>query len=274
MDKNPTMTVFEYGHRPSDGRVLVSFSRQMAEGFRSERILFDKIEGLVRFRGHYSPTAFRDGYRDGQHALPGQELMILDFDGGYTIAEAMLEFERYVGVIATTRNHMLPKNGKVAERFRLLLPTDMPIMLGKKEFKLMMTEVIRRFPHADPVCVNIDRMYYGHPDAEVFFLDGEQLFCWETYYLVAMERLREKNYAHETSLFRNPTPSDGRQHGSELYFKMHFTPGARNQTLFRVAHWMKEDGLVNAADRIRRMNEESECPLDHGEMEGILSRVL
>ncbi len=83
-----------------DGRVLVSFSQRQAEGFRSERILFDRVEGMVRFRGNYSATAFRDGYRDGDHALPGQELVILDFDDRYSIGEAMVDFAEYVGVIA------------------------------------------------------------------------------------------------------------------------------------------------------------------------------
>ena len=174
--------------------MLVSFSERQAEGFRAERILFDRVEGMVRFRGNYSATAFRDGYRDGDHALPGQELVILDFDAQYSIGEAMVDFAEYVGVIATTRNHLREKHGVVAERFRVILPTERPIMLEREAFKVMMAEVMRRFVHADAACKNIDRMYYGFPESEVFYLEGARLFAWECVYRAGVARLREREW--------------------------------------------------------------------------------
>ena len=150
------------GESRLDGRVLVSFSQHQAEGFRSERILFDRVEGMVRFRGNYSATAFRDGYRDGNHALPGQELVILDFDERYSIGEAMVDFAEYVGVIATTRNHMKEKHGVLAERFRVILPTDKPIMLEREAFKLMMIlalPTLSCFVHGPPLCQMSSQMF-------------------------------------------------------------------------------------------------------------------
>jgi hypothetical protein len=235
---------------------------------------FDKVEGLVRYRGNYSSTSFRDGYRDGEHALPGQEMVILDFDGGYTIGEAMVDFEEYVGAIATTRNHLREKHGVIAERFRVLLPTDKPVMLDVEGFKLMMSEVMRSFPHADPACKNIDRMYYGNPDAEVFFSGGARLFAWEPYYLAAIARKQEEARERQTRLYRKPMPADQRMHGYETFFRNHFAPGKRNVTLFRLACWMKDEGVSDAVERIERLNADSGCPVEYSELKGILLRVL
>jgi hypothetical protein len=268
------MSELLHKNRPPDGKVLVSFSRHITEGFRAKRVPFDKVEGLVRYRGNYSATAFRDRYRDGEHALPGQEMVILDFDGGYTIDEAMVDFEDFVCAFATTRNHMREKHGVIAERFRVLLPTDKPVMLDVEGFKLMMAEVMRRFPHADPACKNIDRMYYGNPDAEVFFSGGEQLFAWEPCYLAAIARKREEECERQDRRQRSPIPEGGRMQGYETFFRNHFAPGRRNATLYRLACWMKDEGVSDAEERIERLNAESGCPVEYAELKGILRRVL
>jgi hypothetical protein len=255
-----------------DGRVLVSFSKHQAEGFRSERILFDRVEGMVRFKGNYSATAFRDGYRDGDHALQGQELIILDFDDQYTIGEAMVDFAEYVGVIATTRNHMKEKHGVVAERFRVILPTDKPIMLEREAFKLMMAEVMRRFVHADPACKNIDRMYYGYPRSEVFYLDGSRLFPWERFYRAAMVRLSERERQRK-GRERRPNSDASYQKSYMTFFQNQFVPGNRNNALFQLARWMRDDGVVELERLLREMNSGSGCPLEKEEVEGILRRM-
>ncbi|NTW63329.1 MAG: hypothetical protein HGA46_04410 [Chlorobiaceae bacterium] len=256
-----------------DGKVLVSFSRHIAEGFRAERVPFDRIEGLVRFRGNYSATAFRDGYRDGEHALPGQELVILDFDGGYTIGEAMVDFEPFVGAIATTRNHMKEKHGVVAERFRVLLPVNRPVMLDVEGFKLMMTEVMRSYPQADPACKNIDRMYYGFPDAEVWFLGGGRLLEWELFYRAALARRAEEDRDRQRWRDRETVPGGGQGKGYETFFRNQFALGNRNVTLFRLACWMRDEGVPDVAKQVGRMNAESGFPVDQSELKRIIRRV-
>jgi hypothetical protein len=255
-----------------DGRVLVSFSQHQAEGFRAVRILFDRVEGMVRFNGNYSATAFREEYRDGEHALPGQELIILDFDDRYSIGEAMVDFAEYVGLIATTRNHLREKHGVVAERFRVILPTDKPIMLEREAFKLMMAEVMARFVHADPACKNIDRMYYGFPEAEVHYLEGARLFAWERFYRAAIVRQCEKEWQRR---------GDERRHDNEAslqksymtFFQNRFVTGNRNNSLFQLACWMRDDGIVDIERFLLEMNHNSGCPLDEHEVMRILQRV-
>ena len=258
--------------RTMDGSVMISFSRHPAKEYLAVRISFDRLEGVVRFEGNYSATAFRDGYRDGEHAMPGQELVILDFDDRYTIGEAMVDFEDYIALVATTRNHLKEKHGVVAERFRVILPTDKPIMLDRGEFKVMMAEVMARFPQADPACKNIDRMYFGYPRAEVFVTGGSRLFDWESFYRVAVQRKAAK--ANEWSgRVRRPYCSRSVQRSYATFFQREFVPGNRNSALFRLACWMKSDGVEYPEERIRELNYGSPSPLQQDELRKIL-RVL
>ena len=266
------MNGFCDGENQPDGRVLVSFSQHQAEGFRSERILFDRVEGMVRFKGNYSATAFREEYRDGEHALPGQELIILDFDDRDSIGEAMLDFAEYVGLIATTRNHLREKHGVVAERFRVILPTDKPITLEREAFKVMMAEVMRRFVHADPACKNIDRMYYGFPEAEVYYLEGGRLFDWEWFYRAAMVRLHEREWLRR-GRERRAESEASLQKSYRTFFQNRFVPGNRNNALFQLACWMRDDGVIELERLLWELNNGSGCPLDEHEVRRILRRV-
>ena len=250
----------------------MSFSQHQAEGVRSERILFDRVEGMVRFNGNYSATAFREEYRDGEHALPGQELIILDFDDRYSIGEAMVDFADYVGLIATTRNHLREKHGVIAERFRVILPTDKPIMLEREAFKVMMAEVMRRFVHADPACKNIDRMYYGYPEAEVFYLEGSRLFAWEGFYRAAMARLREREWQRRGRERRQESEAS-LQKSYRTFFLNRFVPGNRNNALFQLACWMRDDGVVERERFLLELNNQSGYPLEEQEVQRILRRV-
>ena len=177
-----------------DGTVLISTSRNMTTGFRASRYAFDEIEDIVKVARHYSATIFKDGYRNGKNAIPGQELVILDFDSKLTLQDAKALFSDYLALIATTRHHQkvkITQSGTVhppCDRFRVVLPTTEPIQLQQADYSQMMEEVMRDYPEADTNCKNIDRMYYGNPEAEIYWTGGIKLFDWKHYHKRAEER--------------------------------------------------------------------------------------
>lgn len=178
----------------TDGTVLISTSQDMTTGFRDSRYAFDEIEDIVKTASHYSATLFKGGYRNGENAMPGQELVILDFDSELTLQYAKALFSDYLALIATTRHHQKEKvteSGTVhppCDRFRVLIPTTEPICLELEAFRRMMAEVMLDYPQADETCKNIDRMYFGYVDAETFWTDGMKLFDWKYYHKRAKER--------------------------------------------------------------------------------------
>ena len=264
--KNTTMTT------EPDGKVLISYKKGLNQkepaGFTTARVALDRIAIMVRTAGQYAPVPFRNGYRDAQHSLPGAELIILDYDSGYTLGEATARFEPYLGLIATTKNHLKPKNGITAERFRVILPTKTPITLGTDHYRTMMKEIIHHHG-SDIQCSNISRVYWGNPQAQIIQLNGHQLFDWEPYYNAVKERQQKE---------QNRQPSDAQKTTTQLdkaiqtYMQNNYTPGNRNGTLYRIARWLQDEGIQNIPDQLRILNQQSSSPLDDAEITHLIRR--
>ena len=261
-----------------DGKVRISYKAGLNEqdptGFKEYRVPFDTIAEMVRTAGQYSAASFRDEYRDAAHVLPGAELMILDYDDGLTVADALALFSRYIGFIATTRNHRKEKNGVVCDRFRVIQPTRTPIMLDAENFRMMMKEVINHYG-PDRQCCNISRMYYGYPGAEVTTLDGRQLFDWEPFYQSAQDQERQRRQQQQR--FRPHHSEDLKavvlDKAIQAFMRKNFVTGARNYTLFRLARWLHDEGVDDVAGRVAALNSQSRCPLPDDEVKKIIKRL-
>ena len=260
-----------------NGLVRISYKQGLNErdatGFKEYRIPFDMVCDIVRTAGQYSATAFRDEYRDAEHAMQGAELIILDYDHDTSLDDAVEAFSSFIGIIATTRNHQKEKHGIICDRFRVILPTTKPIMLDNVEFKRMMSEVIIHYG-TDGACKDISRMYYGYPDAEVFTLDGCQLFDWESFYQTALDKEQQRQQQRE----RHKRQAAGDHDGAELdkyvsnFMHKNFREGARNDVLFRVARWLRDEQVDDVAGRVAALNSRSGCPLPEDEVIKIIKR--
>ena len=243
----------------ADGKVLISYkvglNEQDPTGFIADRLPLDRVADLVRSAGQYSAVQFQGGYRCAKNAIPGSELIILDYDAGVTLVDAVEMFRQYIGIVATTRSHQKEKNGVVCDRFRVILPTLRPVKLEAVEFSKMMKEVIHNYG-TDKACSDMSRMYYGNPEAEVFFLDGYQLFDWEPFYQSALDKDRQRQQQYKKPIQQ---PSGDREAAQmdkaiQTFMQKNFVPGARNPTLFRVARWCMDAGVPDIPNRLFSLN--------------------
>jgi len=262
-----------------DGRVRISYKAGLNEkdpaGFKEYRIPLDMVAEMVQTAGQYSAASFREEYRDAAHVLPGAELMILDYDDGLTVADALSMFGQYVGFIATTKSHRKEKNGVICDRFRVIIPVRSPITLGVEDYKAMMKEVINHYG-GDRACCNIARMYYGSLGAEVLFLDGCRLFDWKPFYQSAQDQERQRQQQQQRA--KQHVPQDRKaivwRKAVETYMQRNFVTGARNITLFKVARWGRDEGIDDVAGVVTELNSLSGCPLPNDEVNKIIGRGL
>ncbi|MGB7510933.1 MAG: primase C-terminal domain-containing protein [Pelodictyon phaeoclathratiforme] len=263
-----------------DGKVLISYKAGLNEqdpaGFKEYRVSLDIVASMVKKAGQYSATPFRDEYRDAAHALPGAELMILDYDDGLSVTDAQSAFCQYMGFIATTRSHRKEKNGVVCDRFRVILPTRTPIMLGTEDFRAMMKVVINHYG-PDRACCNISRMYYGYSGAEVLFLDGCRLFDWEPFYQSAQDQERQRRQRQQQQRFRQHQSEDRKavvlDKAIQTFMQKNFVAGARNTTLFRLTRWLHDEGVDDVAGVVAEQNRHSCCPLPDDEVKKIVKSI-
>ncbi len=262
----------------ADGKVLISYkvglNEQDPTGFRADRLPVDRVADLVRSAGQYSAVEFQGGYRCAKNAIPGSELIILDYDAGVTLVDAVDMFRQYIGIVATTRSHQKEKNGVVCDRFRVILPTLRPVKLEAVEFSKMMKEVIHNYG-TDKACSNMSRMYYGYPEAEVFFLEGCQLFDWEPFYQSALDKERQRQQQYRKPIQQASGDREAAQldKAIQTFMNNNFVPGARNPTLFRVARWLRDEQVNDVAGKVAALNNQSGFPLPDEEVSKIIRKL-
>ena len=245
-------------------KVTVSISEHITENFKSYVVPFNKIVDLVKSRFNYSAGTFKDNYRNADNYLNYSDLIILDVDDGKTIDEARNIFEPFDYIIATTKSHKKEKNGKICDRFRVILPTEKPINLNKTDYSKMMNEVFKDYPFVDTVCKDSSRFYFPAKNSTIITHSGFTNFEWETYHKRALENdliqrdaLRRKQQLNEA--FNNKSFEYGNGEKIDyirtilktekllklIKYDEKYVSGQRNKTLYSYGRYFLDLGFNN-----------------------------
>lgn len=230
----PEKVEFEEDKEEITTKVKISFSDHITEGFKTIKVDMDKIQDLVKSDYYYSATSFRNGYRKKENAERGQNLIILDFDEGTKLEDAKEMFSVYDCIIATTKSHRIKKNGKINDRFRVILRTDKPIDLTPEQYSKMMNEIIRTYG-TDEACKDVSRVWAPFKEAEVFRYYG-QPFEWRKFFNMANVRELKKSFHPEDS-------KNKLRKAIRTLFDNEFTEGNRNNTVARALKWLRDEGV-------------------------------
>lgn len=245
-------------------KVTVSISEHITENFKSYVVPFNKIVDLVKSKFNYSAGTFKDNYRNADNYLNYSDLIILDVDDGKTINEARKIFEPFDYIIATTKSHQKEKNGKICDRFRVILPTENPINLNKTDYSKMMNEVFKDYPFVDKVCKDSSRFYFPSKNSTIITHNGFTNFEWEPYHKRALENdliqrdaLRRKQQLSEA--FNNKSFEYGSGEKIDyirtilrtekllklIKYDEKFVSGQRNKTLYSYGRYFLDLGFSN-----------------------------
>jgi len=184
--------------------VTLSFSQSKTEfpvdGYKPVTCKFSSLAKNLTKGAAYSPAIFTDGYRDTKHLASHGNLIIIDVDGGMTIAEAQEKLKNYMSLIVTTRSHGV----KEGDRFRILIPTEKPLA-PKHNYAEMMKRILSHLSMKDQVDIGATgdqvRFYFPSPkDALAWYSESNVLLNWESF---DIERPMAKH--HSTSHTPSPT---------------------------------------------------------------------
>jgi hypothetical protein len=106
----------------------------------------------------YSLSTFLNGYRNKANFVATQAIG-LDFDEGVTLQEAEEAFRNYRHIIAPTRSHRIEKNGKINDRFRVVLFLSQPIR-DAETFEATWFTLAEKWPWLDKACKDASRFFY------------------------------------------------------------------------------------------------------------------
>jgi len=149
---------------------------------------------------HISMSIF-DGYKNGQHAIEMWGL-ILDYDDGLSVDEAMERFEGFEYLLYTSYNHQRVKKKGVApvDKFRIIFPFEKPCPAD--EWNLRKHFVTKMAPGVDPSSSKFVQCYCSpcthedNIDNTVMFHSKGSYLDWEMFPRVDPETIPDAGQAN------------------------------------------------------------------------------
>jgi len=116
---------------------------------------------------NYSLSTFSDNYRKLENFIQ-TEFIGLDYDNAenetqLTLEEAKKVFKDYIHIILTSKSHQKEKNGRVVDRFRVILKLQRPITYSTAEFTATWHSLAKLFPLSDSKCKDASRYWFKSP---------------------------------------------------------------------------------------------------------------
>ena len=239
----------------NDLNITFSTSKDLAKDFAPNECRFSDFAEILKSEINYSPFQYSENYRKETNSLISHaNALIFDFDDGTSIDMAKDIFVDFSYIIATTRSHQKEKNGKVCDRFRLVLPCETNFQVSIQEYKDLMRELIERYG-ADPACKDVSRFYFGFKDSQIQFNFGrlfdiqDEIQKLNKKKQIRAEMLAKKEVkkvefeGHKIDTLREISKTPAMLKVLKFYDR--FIPGQRNTALFSMAKYLQESGMTD-----------------------------
>ncbi len=233
--------------------MIVSYSTDLVNSYKGERVPFDKLHKVVRANGYnYCAHHFSEEYRDSKHIIKGFNMIILDIDKDISLSTAKLLLKDYTALYATTKRHTEQSN-----RFRIILPLSHTVKLTKENYAKFMKNVYNWLPFTnDEATFDIARKWSsfgGSSDYQEGELIDAMLFIPQT----RKEEHQSKRIYNTQSL-----PN------LERWFLLHTENGNRSNTLLKFGYTLVDNGysLEQIRSKILSFNEKLPESLDETEI--------
>ena len=123
-------------------KMVIAYSQDITTDYNNERAPFDQLHKLTQAAGmHWVAHHLNGGYRNEENCIPGFNLVVIDVDGGVTMAAAKLLLKGYKYLMYTTKRHTDEEN-----RFRVILPINYELEMDAKDYKEFMANIYSWLP--------------------------------------------------------------------------------------------------------------------------------
>ena len=236
--------------------------------------LADKI---INADFRYSAGSFRNDYINDANYLQEQNLFIIDIDNDLTLEDAKNLFSGMTYLIATTRTHQKEKKGIICDRFRIILPTMSTFHLSPAVYSDMYMNVINSLgiEEADTQCRNASRWYYGNPDGEYWYNEGELLDI-RTFIPDSSEHKEASGSVNKYDTSTYDAPASVRVDAALRWFLANTSKGNRNKNIFLLGALLKDSQKIAEPDWAGWLQRANAClsqPLSESDMKTTINSI-
>ena len=216
----------------------ISISQQN-DNVNFKPVEINSLQDLVKqaTKYNYSTGIFKNNYRKKDNFIQA-DFIAIDVDNDdpndtYTIEGAKEIFKDYKHIIMPTKSHRKDKNGRIADRFRVILFLETPIT-DAKNFTATWVELLNYYPAADKACKDAARFYYPSPEVFSVMIKGK---TWPVTDYVPVER-------NDLDIALSSTHKGKLSKQTMIFLTEGAPAGRRNVSLFKAAKDMQEQGYT------------------------------
>ncbi len=236
-------------------KLIVSYSRNLAEGYRGEYAPFDKLHLLTQKDGlHWCNHHFNEEYRSEDKTVPGFNLVVLDVEDSINLSTAKILLKDYKALFYTTKRHTDTDN-----RFRIILPTNYELKLNAKDYKEFMENLFNWLPFdVDRATGQRARKWLSH-NGHYEYQDG---------LLIDILQFIPKTSKNDT--YKQQMLDQQGMDNLERWVINHVGDGNRNNMLLRYALVLVDAGFdfENIRQKLLTLNSKFSEPLEESEIMG------
>jgi hypothetical protein len=240
--------------------ISVSYSNHWAYNYLEEKVPFDQLHVLTQAPGmHWTNHRFKggalgQGHRAEENVVAGFNLVVLDVDGGVSLATVHELLKDYKFLTYTTKRHTEQEN-----RFRLILPINYHLELDAAEYKEFMNSVMAWLPFkTDDGANQRARKWESCDKGTHHYNDGELLDALD----FIPKTSRNESY-------RQATQQLGSLDNLERWFAQRMAAGNRNNQMIRYALTLVDSGmvLIDVRRQVHAFNAKLSEPLSEQELD-------
>ncbi len=238
--------------------VTISYSGDLATGYRNETAPFDQLHKLTQADGmHWCAHHCLDGRRREDHIIQGFNLIALDIDSGVSLETARLLLKDHKFLIYTTKRHAADLH-----RFRIIMPMTHTLQMDVAEYKEFMANVFEWLPFdVDKQTIDRSRKWMSH-NGHYEYNDGELIDSLMFIPKTSKNEERKKIISSQQSL-----------NNMERWFLNNTAIGNRSNQMIRYALMLVDSGMDQESVHNNILALNSKLPDKMDEME-IMTTIM
>ena len=249
--------------------LTLSYSNSFAYEYEAVTVPFDQLQDLAVMANdageamHWANHAFAKRHRSEESAIPGFNMIVIDVDGGVSLATVHELMKEYKFVTYTTKRH--GEDGE--DRFRLLIPINYNLDLDAEEYREFMNSFMEWLPFKTDESANQrSKKWLTNPNAQCFTnTEGVVLDALPFIPRTAKNEQHRKEMKEVASL-----------DNLERWFAQRIATGNRNNNMIKFALALVDGGLdlLTVQKQVLAFNKKLSNPLSDEEIESTIMRTV
>ncbi len=238
--------------------IKVSYSEHWAYNYLGEEVPFDQIHQLTQAPGmHWANHHFRNNHRSEENVIAGFNMVVIDVDGGISLAAVHDLLAQYKFMTYTTKRHTDEEN-----RFRLMMPINYNLVLDTEEYREFMNSLMDWLPFkTDEAANQRSKKWESYHDGSYHHNDGELLDVLD----FIPKTSRHENYMQQNRELQSLD-------NLERWFAQRIASGNRNNHMIKFALALVDSGmqLMDVSKAVHAFNTKLNQPMSEDEIDSTI----